>query len=638
MGGPAQASPAVRATYRRAADDAHRRPHARLARRLLPRAATWRSSPRSARAAPELARKFFDWYSAVFAEGALTAREKSLIALGGRARRAVPVLHRRVQQGRAREGLRPGADDRGGARGGGDPRRRVAGARRADAQPRATSWGCEWSRAQRTISEQPILRARPAARRSPSRRPRGAALALERAAARDVRRARSRRRACVRCARRGIDILQINVGKLLQPDLPPLPRRRRARPHARSMSRDDVPSRASRVLGATDIPTVDITGGAPELHPDFRWLVDASARRSAAHVMDRCNLTVLLLPRTTRPARRSSPSTGSRWSCSLPHYRRARDRRAARRGRVRASPSRRCGGSTRSATARGSGLRLVLVTNPVGAFLPAAQAALEARVEARAAAPPRRRASTRCTRSPTCRSAASSSCSSERATSTRYMERLVDAFNPRRRGRRDVPQHALGRLGRPLYDCDFNQMLELRPSTGARRSTIRDFDPAALAARAIVSGQHCYGCTAGAAQLVRRRGCLRSCCRTAGAGGSWASWSRSSPARSSSVGAARPRALHAGGDAADDGGGAAPPPLDRARLRRDVRPRRVDRAARDPVHVHRRGAVRTGARVAAQLDGRDDRRDRQLPARAHAGPTACSPMRSGAACRTCTRS
>jgi MoaA/NifB/PqqE/SkfB family radical SAM enzyme len=50
-----------------------------------------------------------------------------------------------------------------------------------------------------------------------------------------------------------------------------------------------------RALAQTDIPTVDITGGAPELNSNFRWLVEQS-RALGRHVMDRCNLSVLLLP------------------------------------------------------------------------------------------------------------------------------------------------------------------------------------------------------------------------------------------------------------------------------------------------------------------------------------------------------
>src|SRR5437879_5581797 len=91
----------------------------------------------------------------------------------------------------------------------------------------------------------------------------------------------------------GITVFQINVGKLCNqvcrhchvdagPD------------RTESMSRETA-EQCIRALTKTDIPTVDITGGAPELNPNFRWLIEQS-RALGRHVMDRCNLSVLLLP------------------------------------------------------------------------------------------------------------------------------------------------------------------------------------------------------------------------------------------------------------------------------------------------------------------------------------------------------
>src|SRR5512140_3093239 len=91
----------------------------------------------------------------------------------------------------------------------------------------------------------------------------------------------------------GISVLQINVGKLCNqtchhchvdagPD------------RIESMSRETA-EQCIAVLANTDIPTVDLTGGAPELNPNFRWLVE-QARLLNRHVIDRCNLTVLLVP------------------------------------------------------------------------------------------------------------------------------------------------------------------------------------------------------------------------------------------------------------------------------------------------------------------------------------------------------
>src|SRR5919106_4318327 len=91
----------------------------------------------------------------------------------------------------------------------------------------------------------------------------------------------------------GITVFQINVGRLCNQT-------------CRHCHVDAGPDREERMtretaalcidaLAATDIPTVDITGGAPELNPHFRWLVER-ARALGRHVMDRCNLSILLLP------------------------------------------------------------------------------------------------------------------------------------------------------------------------------------------------------------------------------------------------------------------------------------------------------------------------------------------------------
>ena len=77
-----------------------------------------------------------------------------------------------------------------------------------------------------------------------------------------------------------------------------------------------------------------------------------------------------------------------------------------------------------------------------------------------------------------------------------YMERLTGAFNPH--AAENVMCRSMISVGHDgrLYDCDFHQMLEIGVSAGTPRH-IRDFDPAALATRGIVTAPHCFGCTAG---------------------------------------------------------------------------------------------------------------------------------------------
>jgi len=249
-----------------------------------------------------------------------------------------------------------------------------------------------------------------------------------------------------------------------------------------------------RVLARTDIPTVDITGGAPEMSRSFRYLVEES-RRLGRHVMDRCNLTVLRAPRYA-DLPEFLARHGVEIVCSLPHYRRFGTDRQRGAGVFDESIEvlRRLNevGYGRA----GSGLRLVLVTNPVGAFLPPAQASLEVewKREMKRMHGVEFDALYTITNMPI----------------SRYLEWLVDSGNLEDYMRLLVesfnPAAAAGVMCRTtlsvgwdgtLYDCDFNQMLELGTGFGAPRH-VADFDLAQLAQRRIVTGRHCFGCAAGA--------------------------------------------------------------------------------------------------------------------------------------------
>ncbi len=290
----------------------------------------------------------------------------------------------------------------------------------------------------------------------------------------------------------GIDVLQLNVGKVCNQTcrhchVDAGPDREESMSHA-------VAEACLRVLAATDIPTVDITGGAPELSPEFRYLV-AEARALGRHVMDRCNLTVLLAaPFRDLPAFLAEHRVEV--VCSLPHYRRLSTDRQRGEGVFARSIEALRRLNAVGYGAEGSGLRLVLVTNPVGAFVPGGQASLEAEWKAAL----RREhgivfdALYTITNMPISRYLDWLLSSGNLAG---YMERLVSSFNPAAAaGVMCRTTLSVGYDGR-LYDCDFNQMLALEVGHGAPRS-IFDFDLAALAERHITTRRHCFGCTAGA--------------------------------------------------------------------------------------------------------------------------------------------
>jgi radical SAM/Cys-rich protein len=290
----------------------------------------------------------------------------------------------------------------------------------------------------------------------------------------------------------GITVFQINVGKLCNqtcrhchvdagPD------------RSEAMTRETA-GMCVAALARTDIPTVDITGGAPELSPCFRYLVEES-RRLGRHVMDRCNLTVLLLPSQADLAQFLARHRVE-IVASLPSY--AASQTDAQRG---AGVFEKSLQALRLLNAlgygrEGSGLVLNLVTNPVGAFLPPPQAPQEAHFKDRLA----REHGVVFNRLYTITNMPISRFLEfllDSGNYEGYMQRLVEAFNPSAAaGVMCRYTLSVGWDGR-LYDCDFNQMIELPLDHGAP-AHIRDFDPRALHTRRIVTGNHCYGCTAGA--------------------------------------------------------------------------------------------------------------------------------------------
>ncbi len=252
-------------------------------------------------------------------------------------------------------------------------------------------------------------------------------------------------------------------------------------------------------LKSARIGTLDLTGGAPEMNPNFEYFVSA-ARDMDVHVIDRCNLTILL-----SNGFKKIPEFLARCNveivASLPCY--LEENADAQRG----------DGSFRKSIEalkvlnglgygrHDSDLMLTLVYNPVGPSLPPAQGALEQAY--------RQQLLSRygihfnrlftITNMPISRHL-------EHLVNNRqyeqYMQLLVEAFNPAAAiGVMCRKMLSVGWDGQ-LYDCDFNQMLEL--GTGpSQPKHIRQFDFASLSTRTMVTGRHCFGCTAGAGS-----GCL----------------------------------------------------------------------------------------------------------------------------------
>jgi radical SAM/Cys-rich protein len=296
-----------------------------------------------------------------------------------------------------------------------------------------------------------------------------------------------------------IETLQVNVGKLCNQTcghchVDAGPDRREA------MSRGTA-ELCIAAIEHSNIPTLDITGGAPELNPNFRWMVER-ARALGRRVMDRCNLTVLLTAPQTDLAEFLAGHQVE-IVASLPYFQ--ADRTDAQRGAGVFDASIE---ALRKLNALGygdaaSGLKLNLVYNPAGAFLPPAQQSIEADFRRELA----RRygivftALYTITNMPISRFLEYLQRSGNY---TRYMEKLAAAYNPSAAA--SVMCRTMISVGwdGTLYDCDFNQMLELPALAGPPRGEplhIRDIaagDITPLATREIVTARHCYGCTAGA--------------------------------------------------------------------------------------------------------------------------------------------
>lgn len=289
----------------------------------------------------------------------------------------------------------------------------------------------------------------------------------------------------------GVEVLQINVGKRCNQTCRHC--HVDAGPDRKEVMPREVVEACLRFLEKTSIPTLDITGGAPEMHPDFREIVQR-ARSLGRHVIDRCNLTITRLPNYAFvPEFLAEHSVEI--TASLPGY--TLKLTDAQRGEgvfeesIQALQRLNELGYGRE----GSGLLLNLVTNPVGAFLPGKQLSLEAEWRRQL----KRRYAIEFTHLYTITNMPISRYLDFLISSGNleaYMERLVNAFNPATvDGLMCRTTLSVGWDGQ-LYDCDFNQMLDLGLGPKSPK-TIQQANLEELAQRVIQVGQHCFGCTAG---------------------------------------------------------------------------------------------------------------------------------------------
>ena len=242
------------------------------------------------------------------------------------------------------------------------------------------------------------------------------------------------------------------------------------------------------------ISTLDLTGGAPEMNPHFKHFV-TEARKLGCHVIDRCNLTILLA-NGFKDMPQFLTDNQVEIVASLPCY--LEENADSQRGdgsfqkSIKALQILNELGYGKADT----GLNLTLVYNPVGPNLPPSQAELEASYREQL----RERYGIEFTRLFTITNMPISRYLDhllETKEYESYMQKLIDAFNPAAAEGVMCRQTLSVSWEGQLYDCDFNQMLELGVE-GSAPATIDQFDGAKLNGRRIVTGRHCFGCTAGA--------------------------------------------------------------------------------------------------------------------------------------------
>jgi len=292
---------------------------------------------------------------------------------------------------------------------------------------------------------------------------------------------------------KGVEIFQINVGKMCNQVCKHC--HVDAGPDRKEIMTVETMQLCLKVLANSTITTVDLTGGAPEMNPNFRWFV-TELKKLDKHIIVRCNLTIVLANKKFNDLPEFFREHNVEVVSSLPSF--TKDRTDRQRGNGVFEDSIK---ALQMLNAVGYGmpdssLQLNLVYNPAGAFLPPSQQALEDeyKVELLKNYSIRFNHLYAITNMPISRYL-------DYLISTgnydKYMEKLVSAFNPAAVESVMCRNTISVSWDGYLYDCDFNQMLELSVSTTDSRHLI-DFDLNQLNTRDIILNQHCYGCTAGA--------------------------------------------------------------------------------------------------------------------------------------------
>lgn len=294
-------------------------------------------------------------------------------------------------------------------------------------------------------------------------------------------------------SRNKLEIFQINVGKMCNQVCKHC--HVDAGPDRKEIMTKETMQQCLTALAASSAHTVDLTGGAPEMNPQFRWFVE-EIRKLDRKVMVRCNLTIILANASYLDLPQFFAKNKVHVVSSLPYYEKKNTDRQRGDGVFDKSIKALQMLNEAGYGKEGSGLSLDLVYNPVGAFLPGAQEELQAdfKRELKALFGIEFNQLFAITNMPISRFL---EYLEQSGNLEAYMEKLITAFNPQ--AARSVMCRNTVSIGwdGSIYDCDFNQMLDLPLVTGNKNLHVSQINWAEFAKTPIIINQHCYGCTAG---------------------------------------------------------------------------------------------------------------------------------------------
>ena len=290
-----------------------------------------------------------------------------------------------------------------------------------------------------------------------------------------------------------LEILQINVGYMCNQVCEHC--HVDAGPDRKEIMTRETMEQCLEVIRNTAAHTLDLTGGAPEMNPNFRWFVEEAAKAGVNDFIVRSNLTIIRANKKYHDLPEFFKKYNIHVISSMPHYTRGKTDKQRGEGVFDKSIK-----ALRELNAVGYGmpdsaLRLDLVYNPSGAFLPGDQAALERDFKKALMEDFEIRFHNlfAITNLPIARFLDYLMASGNYED---YMYSLVEAYNPSAVENVMCTNTISVSWDGWLYDCDFNQMLGLK--VAGKIKHIKDYNEEVLTDRNIIVSQHCYGCTAGA--------------------------------------------------------------------------------------------------------------------------------------------